>query len=247
MTEFVAARPASTVLLVRDGEGGLEVFMVKRHRQIDFASGALVFPGGSVDPGDSEIDVACAFDARERAMRVAAVRETFEEAGVLLAREAGATVWISGDRAAEIANSAKGRAFGETISAEKLELGLDALIPFAHWITPNPLPKRFDTHFYIVATPADQLATHDGFESVDSLWINPIRALEAADQGVYTIVPATRLNVELLGRSANVAAALAEARARKIVTVEPIVQNTENGLRMTIPVEAGYGVDHFWA
>ena len=161
MSEPVPARLAATVLMVRDGGSGLEVFMVKRHRQIEFASGALVFPGGAVDPGDGEI-AAARFDDRERAMRIAAVRETFEESGVLLARARGAAGWLAGERAGKIAAKHGGRAFTEIVAAENLELGLDALILFAHWITPKGLPKRFDTHFYIVAAPADQVARHDG-------------------------------------------------------------------------------------
>ena len=245
MIEPAPARPASTVLLIRDGASGLEVFMVKRHRQIDFASGALVFPGGSLDPGDWLIDAYGDFEARERAMRVAAVRETFEEAGVLLARPKGGLVWIDGARTEDLVIAAKGKSFGELVAAENLELGLDALVPFAHWVTPKALPKRFDTKFYIVAAPADQLAGHDGWEAVESLWINPAAALEAADNGVYTLIAPTRLNIELLGQSLDVASALAAARARKIVTVEPRGEKTETGFRMHIPLEAGYGVDGF--
>jgi len=245
MTEIAAARLAATVLIVRDGERGLEVFMVKRHRQIDFASGALVFPGGAVDAADSRVPAPGDYSVRERAMRVAAIRETFEESGVLLARELGGSDWVSGERAAALGHAAAGLGFAELVERERLELGLDALTPFAHWITPESMPKRFDTQFYIVAAPADQHARHDGHESVDSVWIEPTRALEQAAKGVYTIVPATRLNVEMLARSADVAQALAAAAAREIVTVQPVAERTETGLRLSIPIEAGYGVDHF--
>ncbi len=246
MAETIIARPAATVLLVRDGASGLEVFMVVRHHKIDFASGALVFPGGSVDPGDYAIaadPARCAAEAdeRSRALRVAAIRETFEECGVLLARPRGEPGLIGAERCAEISAQAKGRSFAELIAVEDLSLALDALTPFAHWITPPILPKRFDTHFYIAAAPRDQIARHDGEESVDSAWINPLRALQEADAGAYTMVLPTRLNVQMLSESRDVASALAAARARRIVTVEPKAVKSEAGFTLTIPGEAGYG------
>jgi 8-oxo-dGTP pyrophosphatase MutT (NUDIX family) len=230
--EMVAPRPAATVLLVRDGSQGLQVFMVVRHHKIDFASGALVFPGGKVEPED----VALAGGDEERAARVAAIRETYEECGVLLVRmrEGG-----------ELALSADPRPFRERLEAERLEPALDALTPFAHWITPTILPKRFDTRFYIVAAPADQAAAHDGGEAVDSVWIEPARAIREGAEGRRTLVLATRLNLELLGRSASAAEAIEAARARAIVTVEPQAVKTESGYRLTIPLEAGYGGPHF--
>jgi 8-oxo-dGTP pyrophosphatase MutT (NUDIX family) len=248
MDETGSVRSASTVLLVRDGASGLEVFMVVRHHKIDFASGALVFPGGSVDPGDFAIaadPVRCAPDAaldeRGRALRVAAIRETFEECGVLLARPRGASALVDGERCKTIAANARERGFAELIAAEDLTLALDALTPFAHWITPPIMPKRFDTHFYIVAAPPDQVALHDGSESVDSTWINPLRALTDADAGIYTMVFATRLNVQMLAESRDAAAAIAAARARRIVTVQPLAVKSETGLTLTIPADAGYG------
>ena len=244
MTEPAPARLAATLLLVRDGAEGLEVFMVARHRQIDFASGALVFPGGRVEPEDETLG-GDAYDLRERALRVGAIRETFEECGVLIARARGEGVWLDAARTSAIAARASGVSFGELVAREKLELGLEALIPFAHWITPKSMPKRFDTAFYITEAPPGQLALHDGSESVDSVWISPRGALEAAERGEYTIVPVTQLNLRLLGQGHDVASALAAARARRIVTVEPRPEKRAQGWRMHIPLEAGYGTDHF--
>ncbi len=229
--EIVPPRLAATVLLVRDGPDGVQVFMVARHRQIEFASGALVFPGGKVDPEDR----ALAGDDLERIARVAAIRETYEECGVLLARPRGG-------RAAAVATAGT---FHERLKAENLEPSLDALTLFAHWITPTILPIRFDTRFYIVEAPADQTAAHDGGEAVDSVWIEPRRALEEAARGRYTLVLPTRLNLELLGRSATAAQAVAEAAVRLIAPVEPLAEKTETGYRLTIPLEAGYGGPHF--
>lgn len=248
MTQAVPVRPASTVLLVRDGAEGLEVFMVVRHRQIEFASGALVFPGGSLDPEDRTIAAdprLCAadgLDEAERAFRVAAARETFEECGVLLARERGLQDWVD---AARIAAIAPGRSFGEMLRGEGLELALDLLLPYAHWVTPPILPKRFDTHFYIAAAPAGQLAEHDGSESVDSVWIPPARAIREAQAGRYSLIFVTELNLKLLAESPDVASALAATKARRIVTVEPIPTKTEHGYSMRIPLEAGYGGELF--
>ena len=252
MSEPAIPRPAATLLLVRDGESGLEVFMVVRHHQIDFASGALVFPGGSLEPGDRAIAADAArcgpasdLDELDRAIRVAAVRETFEECGVLLARPRGANDWLPGARVAELAAKSAGRSFGELVLAEDVELALDALTPFAHWITPAALPKRFDTHFFILAAPRDQSAVHDGSESVDSLWINPARALAGAEEGKYTIALATRLNLQRLAESRDVASALAAARARPIVTVAPVAVKTQTGYEIRIPAEAGYRGESF--
>ncbi|HXT06148.1 MAG TPA: NUDIX domain-containing protein [Roseiarcus sp.] len=229
--EIAPLRLAATVLLVRDGAHGVQVFMVTRHRKIEFASGALVFPGGGVDPGDR----ALAGDDVERISRVAAVRETYEECGVLLARRR--------DGGALAAASAS--LFYERVNAENLELSLDALTLFAHWITPPILPKRFDTRFYIVDAPADQTAVHDGGEAVDSIWIEPRRALEEAARGRYALVLPTRLNLELLGQSETAAQAIAAATSRRVAPIEPIAEKTANGYRLTIPADAGYGGPHF--
>ncbi len=244
MADPVPVRLAATLMLVRDGDEGLEVFMVARHRAIEFASGALVFPGGSVDPGDETL-AAGRYEAREAALRVAALRETFEECGVLLAKAAEGEAWLSPERAAEIGAASGSASFGEIVAREKLRIGLEALIPFAHWITPPISPKLFDTAFYIAEAPKGQVARHDGSEAVDSVWISPARALEAAERGVYTIVPVTRLNLAMLGKSSDVAGALKAARERHIVAVEPRAERLEKGWRMHIPIEAGYGVDHF--
>ena len=230
--EIAPTRPAATVLLVRDGARGLEVFMVVRHHKIDFASGALVFPGGKVEPEDA----VWGDGDPERASRAAAIRETFEECGVLLARPRGGGPLIATTQTGDYKN---------VLDAHDLAPALDALTPFAHWITPPILPKRFDTRFYIVAAPDGQTAVHDGGEAVDSVWIPPAEAVAEAAEGRRTIVLATRLNLELLARSATAAEAIAASAARRIVTVEPRSAKTETGYRLTIPIEAGYGGPYF--
>ena len=245
--------PAATILLLRDGHDGLEVFMVVRHHQIDFASGALVFPGGKVDPRDSldsvreRVDGAEGLDEREVAMRVAAIREAYEECGVLLARPEGSRKLVDAERLISlepkrVALNEGAIGIGDVLSTEGLRLTLDLLTPFAHWITPKMMPKRFDTRFYLVIAPDDHLAMHDGSESVDSVWIRPADALEEAKAGTKTIIFPTRVNVQKLGRHRSVVEALAAARASTIITVEPRVEQREEGAVLSIPAEADYDV-----
>jgi 8-oxo-dGTP pyrophosphatase MutT (NUDIX family) len=172
-------RAASTILLLRDGPTGLEVFMVVRHHEIDFASGALVFPGGRMEAADAELaregaPFADGLDGTARALRIAAIREAFEECGVLLARPAGEERFVPAERASALDRSAP---FAGLMARERLLPATDALVPFARWITPAFLPKRFDTHFFLALAPPDHALAHDGRETVDSLWIAPRDAL----------------------------------------------------------------------
>jgi 8-oxo-dGTP pyrophosphatase MutT (NUDIX family) len=254
MPEPRPPRLSATVLLVRDGVRGLEVFMVERHHQIDFATGALVFPGGQVDAADGDPALAgcCAgaadLDEAGRVLRVAAIRETFEEAGVLLARPRGSSALVDAERLRPIearhraALHAGERTLAEVAAAEDLELACDLLVPFAHWITPVFMPKRFDTWFFLVAAPPDQVALHDGHESVDSVWISPADAEAARRAGRRTIIFPTLLNVRKLGRANTVADALANARSGAVVTVLPRVEKRGDTPVMVLPADAGYDV-----
>jgi 8-oxo-dGTP pyrophosphatase MutT (NUDIX family) len=245
-------RPASTVVILRDGAGGIEVFMVVRHHEIDFASGALVFPGGKVDTGDASGDwsalAAAAPPWPDRSFLVAAGRETFEEAGLVLARRRGTTELIDADEADRLVDRHRRRllegevGFLDIIRDEGLTLALDLMVPFAHWITPEPLPKRFDTHFFLVAAPVSQVGAHDGDESVEGLWISPRQALAEAQSGARTLVFATRMNLVKLAQYGTVAEAVAATRAQPVVTVVPKVRKTPEGRWLQIPAEAGYGV-----
>jgi 8-oxo-dGTP pyrophosphatase MutT (NUDIX family) len=248
----VPARPASTVAILRDGAKGIEVFMVVRHHEIDFASGALVFPGGKVeaeDASDDWMDLAAeAPAAPERAFFVAASRETFEEAGLVLARYRGTTDLVDPAAADRLVAAHRARLLGGEVSfadilrGEGLTLALDLMVPFAHWVTPEPMPKRFDTHFFLVAAPVSQLGAHDGAESVEGLWIAPQQALAEAEAGTRTLVFATRMNLAKLARYATVAEAVAATRAMSVVTVVPKVRRTPEGRWLAIPAEADYGV-----
>ena len=255
-------RLAATVILLRDSNDsgdGMEVFMIVRHQSNDFASGALVFPGGRVDPEDHDIAADASvfppqagMDADSAALRVAAIRETFEECGVLLARARGDTALVSAARLREIDAAhrpalARGeRTFGAMLVAEKLVLAVDAMVHFAHWITPVHVPKRFDTHFFLAAAPSDQVALHDGNEAVDSIWITPQCAIEDTQTGTYKLVFPTQMNLQKLARHTPSAAALDAARASRVVTVVPVQERAGNGVRvMRLPLEAGYGGELF--
>ena len=246
------ARLASTVVLLRDGRAGIEAFMVVRHHAIDFASGALVFPGGKVDAQDSSADwsdlAAWPAGIGNRAIFVAAARETFEEAGLLLARRKGAADLLDADHVHRLVERDRARVhkgelpFAEVLKGEGLELAVDLMVPFAHWITPEPVPKRFDTHFLLIAAPVQQLGAHDGGESVEGIWVRPQQALDDADAGRRTLVFATSMNLKKLAAHRTVAEAVAATRGQPIVTVMPRVEYSPQGRKVHIPAEAGYGV-----
>jgi 8-oxo-dGTP pyrophosphatase MutT (NUDIX family) len=255
----IIPRLAATILLLRDRAEEMEVFMVVRHHEIDFASGALVFPGGSVDPEDGgiaergHVDKTVDVDASAVTLRIAAIREAFEESGFLLARRAGSDGFVTAEELKDLqiryrtALLSGETTFERMIVQENLTLATDALLPFAHWITPERVPKRFDTHFFLARVPSDHtsdhIGSHDGRETVESLWIRPGDALSQAASGRFTIVVATRLNLQKLGRNHTAAEALRGARNEPIFTVLPelvVSSEGDNRRRIRIPLEAGY-------
>src|SRR5579885_3428698 len=258
--EIVAPRPASTTLLLRDNAATreVEVFMMVRHHQIEFNSGALVFPGGSVDKGDKEIVArpdlftgGDGLDAHALAFRVAAIRETFEESGILLARAKGGRDLIDARRAAEIEAASRSAlcegktSFLDVLAGNDLHLALDQLVPYAHWITPEGMPKRFDTWFFLAAAPPDQLGAQDGKESTDSIWVSPREALEGGESGRFKLPFPTTRNLIRLGMQGSVSAALADSHGKPVVTVMPIMTRHNGGRQLVIPREAGYDGEVF--
>lgn len=256
MAEEARAVPSSTILMIRTGDAPCEVLMVERHYQIDFASGALVFPGGKLAAEDHAAEWADHVDAApgtdDAAYRIGALREAYEESGLLLARPrtargAGAAL-LDAETLAPLLPHREAVAAGKAsflalIRDAGLVLALDTLTPFAHWVTPKGMPKRFDTWFYVAVAPDAQIAACDGSEAVDAVWIAPRAALDAAVQGARKIIFPTRMNLEMLAATDTVDAALAAARTRTIVSVEPQVIRDETGaLILTIPAEAGYPV-----
>jgi 8-oxo-dGTP pyrophosphatase MutT (NUDIX family) len=255
-TDRVNPRPASTILLLRDSAaatGEIEVFMMVRHYEIDFNSGALVFPGGSVDKGDQEIIARPelhsggeGLDAAALSFRIAAIRETFEESGILLARRRGSNALVDAKRASEI-EAASRAALGEgkttflnVLTENGIVLALDELVPYAHWITPEGMPKRFDTWFFLAAAPPEQAGAHDGKESTDSIWLSPREALEGGESGRFKLPFPTTRNLIKLGKQNSVRAALDDSRGRSIVTVMPVMTKVDGGRQLRIPAEAGY-------
>jgi 8-oxo-dGTP pyrophosphatase MutT (NUDIX family) len=241
--------PAATILLLRDGDDGLEVFMVKRHHQIDFVAGALVFPGGKLEKGDGDPSLAKYLDGGEdwtsemRALGAGAIREAFEESGILLARDARTGDFVTAGRLEELQHyrpllDKREAVLAEVLEKEHLRLALDQLVHFAHWITPANMPKRFDTHFFLAVSPLGHAGSHDGRESVDSIWIRPGAAV--ADKKKWNVIFPTKLNLVKLDKSRSVADAIAAARTGKVLPVTPWVEDGPNGQILRIRDDAGY-------
>ena len=259
MTDAVAARPASTILLLRDGaEREIEVFMMVRHHEIEFSSGALVFPGGSVDAADREIIARSELhsggegsDEAGLSFQIAAIRETFEESGILLARPRGSKDLVEAKRAAEIearyrvALAERRTTFLDVLAKSSMVLALDELVPYAHWVTPEGMPKRFDTWFFLAAAPPEQLGAHDGKESTDSLWLSPREAVAGGESGRFKLPFPTTRNLIKLGKQPNVKVALDDARGKPVVTVMPVLTRSNGGRQLRIPLEAGYDGELF--
>jgi 8-oxo-dGTP pyrophosphatase MutT (NUDIX family) len=262
-------RPAATVMLVRDAaepdrDGrALEVLMVRRNLQSDFVGGAYVFPGGAVDlvDGGAEAEAACQgrSDAEASillgvgtgglAYWVAALRETFEEAGLLLAERPAGPPLLAGDPAEEArfiaeraAVNARTRRFLDLCRDEGLRLLVGDVHYFAHWITPMGAPRRYDTRFFVAAAPPGQRAAHDAGETIAETWITPGRALEGHRRGEFEIIFPTIRNLQAIGRFATSRELLdaAEAASRSVPTIEPHVVADGNGVRIVLPGDDGY-------
>lgn len=232
---------AATVVLVRDVEATaaddrLEVLLLERHLDSDFAGGALVFPGGKVDAADRELapdrwhgrDLAAwrhrlgtGSEADALGLLVAAVRETFEEAGVLLARREDGTVPTADDLAGPRMVEARRRLASRSerwdwrpwLADERLVLDLDALAMWSWWVTPIGQHRRFDTRFLIARVPSDQIAAHDRVEMTSLRWIRPSDALAAQQHDEVTIIFPTRCNLRDLARFGSADAAFEAAAA----------------------------------
>jgi 8-oxo-dGTP pyrophosphatase MutT (NUDIX family) len=257
MTQPPSAEPrlSATILLLRDTQHAPEVLMVKRHYEIDFAAGALVFPGGKASSGDMGPDWDAYTDGDfgpvQQDARIAAVREAYEESGIILARHRSGRgegrALVGADMADRIApyRAACDRgevSFLDIIRENDLVLALDCLIPFGHWITPVIMPKRFDTYFYLAAAPVGQIAAHDGRETTDAVWLTAEQALAQEASGQSTIIFPTRMNLVKLARASSLQDALSRFAAEAVVTVLPVPGRTEAGEAcLFIPEQAGYG------
>lgn len=253
----VEPRLAAAIVLLRDRpQGGVETFMVRRHVRSEFVPDVYVFPGGSVKPGDREAETVqglCVSPVGAHlgettlgaGVRAASIRELFEEAGVLLAGRDGHMLAITGAPADRFAEHRQGLQRNETTLAaiaqqEGLALATDRLTYFAHWITPEVMPKRFDTFFFIAAAPEEQQAAHDQLETTAGVWINPATALEQYEQGDFPLVFATIRQLEGLRDITSIAEARQRFQQQEIPAIRPraALQNGEVIIRL--PGEAGY-------
>lgn len=269
-TGHVVARDAATIMLVRDGTASagpaLEVCMLRRHLNSDFVGGAYVFPGGKVDDEDRTVDAErqCAgrSDADASGMLgvetgglafwVAALRECFEEAGVLLAYShgegpAGRLIDVSDPavrhrlarRRLDVNAGAVG--FLDACRAEGVLLAVDRVHYFSHWISPEPAPKRFDTRFFVAALPPGQIPVHDDHETTATVWVRPAEALERARAGEFDLIFPTIKNLEAIARFTTSAELLAAAVAiERVPVVLPRLVADEHGFRILLPGDPGY-------
>jgi 8-oxo-dGTP pyrophosphatase MutT (NUDIX family) len=257
--EFAAAglrpadpRDAATVILVRPAPGvsGVEVFLLRRTRALEFAPGACVFPGGSVDERDADPAIAEESWAgpspaefghllgitaeRARALVCAAVRETFEESGVLLAGPSPAELVQDSaiqDRHALLEGSLS---FGELLSRRGLALRADQLTPWARWITPEISPRRFDTWFFAAALPPGQLAglAAGPGEADSGTWWRPSAALEAARAGEITLLPPTAVTLAELMAYQDIAGVLSARRVISPLLPTVVIEDERTWLAM---------------
>lgn len=253
-------RPAATVVMLRDGQEGLEVFLLQRHGLSDVLGGAYVFPGGKVDLSDAELDMAGHLDQPLPALHkalgepdidaltaaglyVAALREVFEESGVLFAHGG------AGDQAMDVARAAallrEGHAFDEMLGLMALRLQTRSLLPWSRWITPR-VPtvtnKRFDTRFFVAAMPPGQAARHDNRETTGSAWLRPRAALEQYRDRQIELAPPQIMSLAHLSRHANVHSVLDAARSRlpPVILPEPFAH--EGGRMICYPGDALHSV-----
>jgi 8-oxo-dGTP pyrophosphatase MutT (NUDIX family) len=247
------ARPASTVAVLRDGKKGVEVFLVKRNAKTVFFPHAHVFPGGRVDLEDANVAIVGGEADRIRmgcsnaaAYQVAAIRETYEEAGILLAE---------GEGSAEIRHALHQRLEGLGTVAERLGWVLNAeeLVYWSWWITPEVEPRRYSTRFFVAGITDGEQASHDEVETVDSEWLRPEEALAKFDKGQIFLAPPThRTLVELVGFD-TVNQVLEAGRKRATPAIEPELRPHADGtLEVLLPghpehpsAERVEGPDHF--
>jgi 8-oxo-dGTP pyrophosphatase MutT (NUDIX family) len=248
-----APHAASTVLVLRDSPAGPEVFMVRRHEGTAFMGGAHVFPGGRVDVPDRDADDSwcdgiphatrqlAGMDATEAvSYHVAAARELFEEAGVLLARDAGGR-FVSLAGADDHARFKRYRTdvhsgtltLRAVLKREGLRLALDTLLHFAHWVTPPLDTRRFDTRFFLTRVPPHQTPAHDETETTHSAWVTASGAIADAIANEIVLPPPTWSTVREIEPFRSVAEALEWARGRQVVRREPKVLD-HNGQRMLV-------------
>jgi 8-oxo-dGTP pyrophosphatase MutT (NUDIX family) len=239
----IIPRPSSTLLLVRDGasgDGPVEVLLLRRSLQVEFVAGAHVFPGGAIDGSDAapgvesvcvgrgEADASALLGLAEGGLAywIAAVRECFEEAGILLALDAGGDLisLADPDTAERFADHRSAlnrgeRALLEVCQKEEVRLATDRIHYFSHWITPEGQHRRYDTRFFVAPAPVEQRSLHDDHETVAHEWLRPTDALTRAERGELLFIRPTKVSLEAIASYSTTAELLAAVRA-----AEPSVQ-----------------------
>ena len=247
----VPVRDAATVVLLRDSAGGPEAFLLRRVRGMAFAAGMTVFPGGAVDPRDADAavgwvgppvaDWTAPFDADEalaRALLCAAVRETFEESGVLLAGPSADEVTATDGpdwEADRVGLERRDFSLAELLARRGLQLRADLLRPWAHWITPpqESVRRRYDTRFFVAALPAGQ-RTRDVTSEADVVeWVRPADALDQLRRGERPMMPPTIVTLEEVSAYPSVADVLAAGRS--VSRVAPVLSEIDGGPVVTLP------------
>lgn len=250
----VTPRDAATVILVRDEADGFSVFMVKRHAKSGFMAGAYVFPGGTLDEGDAapgllarlrgrSADEAAAMmgeddGTRGLALHVAALRETFEEAGVLLGDGAD-----EAELAASRAALNDGAPLLPILEEHDITLRADALTPWSRWVTPTAERRRYDARFFLARAPRAQEAAHDRVEVTAGEWLAPHAALEKFEAGVISLPPPTLRTVEQLAGHRTIDDAIAAARARVPAPVQPELHQDAGVMALVLPGDPAHSID----
>ena len=251
--------PAATVVLLRDTPSGLEVFLMQRHSRSDVLGGAHVFPGGKVDAVDAELDMASHLDQplallhaglnetgisqrTAGGLYVAAMREVFEESGVLFAQAAGI-------QAVDCALAARllreGQSFNGVLQQMALRLQASRLVPWTRWITPTSpsvMNKRFDTRFFVSSVPTGQTAVHDDIETTDSIWLSPHSALVQYWEGRIELAPPQIMSLVQLNRHTSVASVLLEALSRLPPLIAPEPFDEAGGRVICYPGDARHSI-----
>ena len=227
--------PAATLILMRPGTSAPELLMIERSVRMAFAPGALVFPGGRIDPddrilGSGDVDAA----------KVAAVRETIEETGLAVALDPVPDEQLE---AALRDALAQGAAFSELLTSLGLRPRLDALVPFARWRPNFKETRTFDTYFFVARAPQDsRLPTGDSTESVHAMWTTAQDVLDRADRGEAHIIFPTRRNLERVALFASFEEAAADARAHPVQAISPRIEHRGGEPWLCIPQGLGYPI-----
>lgn len=233
--------PAATVVIFRErGDGPPELLMVERAKAMAFAGGALVFPGGRIDPEDRSFAGMIPGAPQDGAARLAAIRETIEEAGIAI----GLTTMPDRDGIAAVRSRLHaGQGLAAALGEASLVPDLDALVPFARWLPAHRHARVFDTHFYLARLPEDAPEPEvDATENVRVFWATPQDTLAAADAGEATIIFPTRRNLERLALFGSFDDAVAHARSYPIRAITPWVQERDGMAHLCIDDDLGYPI-----